>query len=168
MPNIRSTITAHNTSTIKKAQTNTENTKKECNCRNSTECPLEKKCLTESVIYQATVKSNNRIETYIGLTENAFKTRYRNHTASFRNVKHRNATELSKYIWTLKDNNETYEIKWKVIKKAKSYSNAAKRCNLCLTEKYYILCKPDLCTLNKRNELASGCRHRNKYLLEFV
>ena len=46
-------------------------------------------CLQPSVIYQATVirKDNNTTETYIGLTENDFKTRYRNHTASFRHAK---------------------------------------------------------------------------------
>ena len=49
-------------------------------------------------------QDNNITETYVGLTENDFKTRYRNHTASFRHAKHRNSTELSKYIWTLKDN----------------------------------------------------------------
>ena len=40
-----------------------------------------------------------------GLAESDFKTRYRNHTASFRHAKHKNSTELSKHIWTLKDNN---------------------------------------------------------------
>ena len=39
-----------------------------------------------------------------GLAESDFKTRYRNHTASFCHAKHRNSTELSKHIWTLKDN----------------------------------------------------------------
>ena len=38
------------------------------------------------------------------------KTIYRNHTASFRHAKHRNSTELSKNIWTLKDNNISYFI----------------------------------------------------------
>ena len=27
------------------------------------------------------------------------------------------------------------------------------------------ICKPELCTLNKRNELSSSCRHANKFLL---
>ena len=40
-----------------------------------------------------------------------------------------------------------------------------KRCNLCLVEKYFIILKPDLSSLNKRNELLSSCRHRRKYLL---
>ena len=45
------------------------------------------------------------VESAHGLTENNFKTRYRNHTSSFRHAKDRNSTELSKHIWTIKDNN---------------------------------------------------------------
>ena len=61
---------------------------KTCNCRQKNACPLDGNCLQPSVIYQATVTriDNNTTETYIGLTENVFKTRYRNHT------------ELSKHI----------------------------------------------------------------------
>ena len=73
---------------------------KTCNCRQKNACPLDGNCLQPSVIYQATVtrKENNTTETYIGLTENDFKTRYRNHIASFRHAKHKNSTELSKHI----------------------------------------------------------------------
>ena len=53
-------------------------------------------------------------ETYIGLTETDFKTRHRNHTASFRHAKHKNSTELSKHIWTLKNDNIDYSISWRV------------------------------------------------------
>ena len=42
---------------------------------------------------------------------------------------------------------------------------SSKRCNLCLKEKLLIICRPELSTLNKRNELVSSCRHRNKTLL---
>ena len=79
---------------------------KTCNCRQKNTCPLDGNCLQSSVIYQATVtrQDNNTTETYMGLAENNFKTRYRSHIASFRHSKHRNSTELSKHIWTLKDN----------------------------------------------------------------
>ena len=121
-------------------------------------------CLQSSVIYQATVKGNdnNTSETYIGLTENAFKIRYRNHTASFRHTKHRNSTELSKHVWSLKDNNIDYSVSWRIISSSSSYNTSSKRCNLCLKEKFLIICRPNLSSLNKRNELASSCHHRNK------
>ena len=138
-----------------------------CNCRQKNICPLDGNCLQSSVIYQATVtrKDNNTTETYIGLTENDFKTRYRNHTASFPHAKHRNSTELSKHIWTLKDNNIEHFISWRILASHSPYNNSSKRCNLCLKEKLLIICRPELSTLNKRNELVSSCRHRNKTLL---
>ena len=140
---------------------------KTCNCRQKNTCPLDGNCLQSSVIYQATVtrKDNNTTETYIGLTENDFKTRYRNHTASFRHAKHRNSTELSKHIWTLKDNNIEHFISWRILASHSPYNSSSKRCNLCLKEKLLIICRPELSTLNKRNELVSSCRHRNKTLL---
>ena len=39
-------------------------------------------------------------------------------------------------------------------------------CNLCLYEMLIIICKKELCSLNRRNELASSCPHRNKYVLQ--
>jgi len=88
---------------------------KTCNCGQKNTCPLDGNCLQSSVIYQVTVtrKDNNTTEPYIGLTKNDFKTRYRNHTASFRHAKHRNSTELSKHIWTLRDNNIEHFISWR-------------------------------------------------------
>ena len=140
---------------------------KTCNCRQKNACPLDGNCLQSSVIYQATVtrKDNNTTETYIGLTENDFKTRCRNHTASFRHAKHRNSTELSKHIWTLKDNNIEHFISWRILSSHSPYNSSSKRCNLCLKEKFLIICRPQLSTLNKRNELVPSCRHRNKALL---
>ena len=118
-------------------------------------------------MYQATVtrEDNMQKETYVGLTENTFKTRYRNHTLSFRNKKYSNSTELSKYIWDLKDSNVQYSIDWKIMKQCKSYSNNTKRCNLCLHEKFLIIKHPENSSLNNRNELVSTCRHRKKFLL---
>ena len=75
-------------------------------------------------------------------------------------------TELSKHIWTLKDAKKPFEIKWKVLKRCQPYNNLSKKCNLCLHEKFVIICRKDLCTLNKRNELASSCPHRNRYVLK--
>jgi hypothetical protein len=167
MPNIKTIIASHNKSILNKEQEKGNNNAEECNCRKKDECPLTGKCLTEGLIYQATViiEDTMKCETYVGLTENPFKTRYRNHTSSFRNEAYRNSTELSKYVWTLKDSNVHFSIKWKILKQCKPYSNITKRCNLCLHEKFVIICHPELCTLNSRNELVSTCRHRRKFLL---
>ena len=82
-----------------------------------------------------------------------------------KHAKHRNSTELSKHIWTLKDNNIEHLISWRILASHSPYNNSSKRCNLCLKEKLLIICRPELSTLNKRNELVSSCRHRNKTLL---
>ena len=129
--------------------------------------PINGNCLQSSVVYQATVtrNNNNTSETYIGLTETDFKTRHRNHTASFRHAKHKNSTELSKHIWTLKNNNIDYSISWHVLSSSSPYNSSSKRFNLCLKEKFLISYQPDLSSLNNCNELVSSCRHRNKALL---
>ena len=101
---------------------------------------------------------------YMKLATN-FKERYRNHKTSFRHSKRRNETELSKYVWNLQNENKPFQIKWKILKKCKSYSNINKKCSLCLNEKFIIICKKELCSLNRRNELASSCPHRNRYVL---
>jgi hypothetical protein len=168
MPNIGNIISAHNQSVLaKKPQQISVPKDKNCNCRQKDDCPLSQKCLVESVVYQATVTrdDNNDQQTYVGLTAGDFKTRYNNHTSSFRNPKHKNSTVLSKYIWTLKDSKILYSIKWKILRKCKPYSSRTKRCNLCLHEKYIIICYPELSSLNSRNELISTCPHRKKHLL---
>ena len=133
--------------------------------KNTNTLYLEGACLTKEVVYQATVRSNNRTETYVGTTE--FKTRWRNHQVSFINEKRKSDTEQSKHLWQLKRKQENFTIKWKILAKAKAYTNIKKRCNLCLTEKLFIITKPHLATLNKRNELVSTCRHKRKYILKF-
>jgi len=85
---------------------------------------------------------------------------------SFKNEKRKSDTELSKHLWQLKSKQENFTIKWKTLAKAKAYTNTTKRCNLCLTEKFCIVTKPHLATLNKRNELISTCRHKRKYILK--
>ena len=142
-------------------------TNKTCNCRQKNNCPLNDNCLQSSVVYQATVtrNDNNTSETYIGLTETEFKTRHRIHTASFRHANHKNSTELSKQIWTLRNDNIEYSISWCVLTSSSPYNSSSKTCKLCPKEKFLIICRPDLSSLNKRNELVSSCRHRNKALL---
>ena len=144
-----------------------ENPERTCNCRIKSECPINGKCLTKCLIYQATVKTldDGKEETYVGLTENTFKTRYTGHKASFRNESKKHETTLSQYIWTLKNSNTQYDVNWKIIAKCKPYSPSDKTCSLCTKEKYFIICKPEIATLNTRNELASECKHKKKHLL---
>ena len=123
----------------------------------------------KEIVYQATVinKDNNAQETYVGLTEGTFKTRYLNHTSSFRNEKSKKRHRTEQTHLVFKGINTRLSIKWKIIKKCQPYSNRTKRCNLCLYEKFIIICHPELSSLN-RNELVSTCRHRKRHLLANV
>ena len=106
MPNIASIISSHN-KTILTKHTNTEPTVCDtCNCRQKMSCPLDGKCLAEGVVYQATVK--------------------REDTGDFRNPKRKYSIALSKYIWNLKDINANFSLKWKIIKRCKTYSGRTK------------------------------------------
>ena len=84
MPNIKQTIDNQNKQKLRLFNNSaTENEEsKPCNCRKKDECPFDGNCLQAAVIYKAKVTrtDNNTHETYVGLTENEFKTRYRNHT----------------------------------------------------------------------------------------
>ena len=139
-----------------------------CNCRDKSQCPVEKKCKIKNVIYQAEVICGDNSETYIGLTSTEFKTRYNSHKHSFNDNSKRYSTELSKHIWSLKDSNQNFKIKWKLICQARPYNNISKRCHLCICEKYFIICKYRMATLNKRSELISKCRHQNKFSIGTV
>ena len=165
MPNIETIIEGHNRKLTKENPRNAD--ERECNCRQRDKCPLEGACKQRSVVYQATVtEDSGGKKTYVGLTEGEFKTRWNAHNSSFKNEKYEQATELSKHIWDLKRSNTNFKTSWKVLDRTSAYSNRTKRCNLCLLEKYYILFRPDLATLNKKLELVSCCRHAAKFLLK--
>ena len=54
MQNIKSVINNHNM----KVLNNTAETEKSCNCRNKNNCPLDGKCLTPNIIYEAQITLN--------------------------------------------------------------------------------------------------------------
>ena len=161
-PNMGRILKNHNKSVL---QTETKDASpRECNCRVKSDCPLQGHCLVTCSVYQADVETENgETYPYIGLADGEFKTRWYNHNKSFRTVKYKNDTELSKLIWDLKDKNIQNVIKWKIIAKCSSYRAGSKFCNLCLTEKLHILKNP--ASINKRTEIVSKCRHRRKYLI---
>ena len=75
--NMEKVISKHNKKIL--AEETEETNKKNCNCRIKANCPVDNKCLTESLIYKATLQTADASE-YIGLTDNTFKTRFNNHT----------------------------------------------------------------------------------------
>ena len=70
-----------------------------CNCWVKANCPLERACLTPSLVYIATVNTKNEPPMhYITITEHYFKSRYQNHKLSFNNKKYAASTTLSTHI----------------------------------------------------------------------
>jgi hypothetical protein len=159
------TIKQHNTKILKQTD---ESSERLCNCRNKAECPLEGKCLTKCIVYKASVEADSKTSIYYGLCEGEFKSRYSNHKKSFKHKKYALETELSKFIWSLKDNNMPYVLRWEIQSTAAPYKEGSRRCDLCLTEKVAIVRAEPKGLLNKRTELISKCRHRRKFLLSAI
>ena len=166
LPSMERIIHSHN-NRILKQNTNQPTNNRNCNCTNPQSCPLSGECLSKAIVYQATVtnNTNNNQETYIGMTSTSFKLRYSNHILSFNNRKYETMTELSKHVHKVQQLTNNYNITWRILKKCNSYSNVTKKCQLCLQEKFFIICKPELGTLNRRTELMSACRHRKDFVL---
>ena len=62
----------------------------------------------------------------------------RNHNSDFNHEQYIKSTELSKYIWSLKDAGTPYTINWSIVAKVKG-STKVDYCPLCLTEKYHLI-----------------------------
>ena len=160
MENIKSTISNHNHELL----SNDLPASAQCNCKHEKECPLDGKCLVKNIVYKAEIASQNgTVKTYIGMTSNSFKERYRNHLKSFNHRQYSSETELSKHVWDLKNDHIGFAIKWSIVKRAQAYVPGKNRCNLCTEEKLQIIKSKSQNLLNKRTELFSRCCHRSKF-----
>ena len=164
--NMESKIKKHNNKLLSETQPEAENM---CNCRDKSKCPVDNKCLTETVIYKAKVHYEHAEMEYIGLTDNPFKTRYNEHTHTFRNENKKKATTLANFVWDKKLNPHP-NIKWSIIQKCRRYSPGQKTCNLCLTEKLHIVKNMNNTrSLNKRADVGNKCsKHRQKHALKYL
>ena len=91
------------------------------------------------------------------------------HRQSFREEGRKNASTLSLYIWTKKlnkDNNGEFQepkIKWSILKTCSVYTAGQKTCDLCLSEKMFLLkAVNNPKNINRRNDIANRCFHRHK------
>ena len=163
--NVGNIIKQHNSKVLSKTNDNDD---RKCNCRSKPNCPLNGECLTQCLVYKATSTTSSNSFVYYRTSEREFKTRHNNHTKSFRHRECMNETELSKHVWNLKDHGLDNNLSWEIHKKTSPYQRGSKRCDLCLSEKVSNICADPDTLLNKRTELISKCRHRNKFLLAYV
>jgi hypothetical protein len=124
MPSMAHAVARHNVKTLKDDPQPVAQ-QPGCNCRGGTGvCPVQGRCLTESVVYRATVTDtgSGSHETYTGVTGNTFKERYNGHSSDIRNVGGRNNTGLAYHIWKLKDEGRNYGIQWNLVDRATFYT----------------------------------------------
>ena len=165
MGSIKSAINSHNRA-ILRTHDSDKKMERTCNCRKGNECPLNGKCLEKNIIYKATVTYDGKEKDYIGSSGNTFKTRYGQHKNSFISERSKKSTELSKFIWELKDKNIEYKILWNIVRRTASIRSAY-GCNLCNLERLEIANAKKERTLNKRTELQARCPHeRAKYFAD--
>ena len=119
-------------------------------------------------IYKATVKTADQTETYIGSTENSFKSRYYyGHAADMRGEEKDGGTTLSTYFLKKVREGKEPTVSWEVLRKCSKYKKGERSCDLCLPEKLEILKSNDR-LLNKRTELMYNCSHMRKHRLMMV
>ena len=167
LPNIGKRLAKLNTKKLSVAQVQVPN-EGDCRCRQ--ECPVDGECKDSNLIYSASVSSmengQEKVGKYYGQTSTTFISRYRNHMHSFKNKKLEKATELSKYIWNLKENKIKFEIFWKIERKANPYQPGGIFCHLCTSEAIAIgFHQGNECLINSKDEILSRCRHRDKWKL---
>ena len=152
MPNIDTLIKRHNTRVCAEEQ-KTDEQEKTCNCRQPSECPLSGECLASGIVYEATVKSaGSPCEMlYIGSTDTTFKACYGNHKASLTHENKANQTELSKYVWKLKNKGKDHKITWRIARRARGLTCKSRRCDLYLAQKLLIARANKRTLLNKRS-----------------
>ena len=103
LPNIKSTLNAHNRRILYPSPTTGRRT---CNCINISQCPLQKRCLSDNILYQANITpsgENSETKVYYGICETTFKLKYANHKKSFNHRNPKSDTELSNTFWRIKD-----------------------------------------------------------------
>ena len=95
-------------------------------------CPLNSVFRIRSIVYKATVVAGPGEDqrNYTGLAAQTFKQRFNSHQPVFSGQEVPEQHGLSKHIWSPKEKDADFEIKWEVQKKATEYQNATGRVNL--------------------------------------
>ena len=170
MPNLEKIIKSHNAKIERNEQCNLVQDKT-CNCRRGNICPFGGECVNKELVYEAHVhvdRPNAVTKVYYGLTCNTFKTRHNRHNETFRKKKFYDETELSKYLWKLKEKNINFRTEWKLKEHARPFKPGDKFCSLCNAEKKAIILGDRRKTLNKLSEFIAKCRHKKKYMLSSI
>ena len=117
-------------------------------------------------LYQADISSEKfQAKIYYDISGTKLRPRFSNYKKSFNYEKHKKDTQLLNEVWKIKASKEEPVSVWKILEQYQPYNVNTKRCLLCLNEKLQIAIYRGNNMLNKRTEIISKCRYRNKYAL---
>ena len=133
-----------------------------CKCKYNP-CPLGGHCETQNVIYRAEIHNIPDPLHYYGATSTKFISRWRVHQQSLANRNCATGTALSSKVWELRDTGHKPEVKFHLIKTARSAMAQVDSCKLCIEEKKLILFDKSDHLINTREEIFSRCRHRARW-----
>ena len=161
MGNMATIIKSHNSYVLGASQSNEEEQPKLCSCPRTKkdECPLQERCLTQNVIYKATVRTSSEQKEYIGSTGRSFKKRFSEHKHALKHRDSQQSTTLSKFIWKARDEGEEPKITWSLLHKIRTPRGPQRICTTCNLERMEIAAADRRQSLNKRSELTGKCVH---------
>ena len=101
----------------------------------------------------------------VGLAKD-FKARFSKHKASIATPTPKNSTTLSTHFLNQQAAGLNPKLSWRFLKtNLPTFNPVTNKCILCISEKFHILYKSELATLNSRSEIFSACRHKKAELL---
>lgn len=145
-------LRAHNGKVLQGNQTKAK-TKKTCSCRIPSLCCLNEECLTEAVVYKATIiKADERANRICYCHGASIQTPLAKPLQSVKHAKHETSQpKIAKYAWQLKEN-VAFPYKWEIERRCGAYKSGMRACDLCLSEKWAILKHAGNELLKKRSE----------------
>ena len=129
---------------------------------------MDGKCLEKDILYIARITSdllNYNAKEYKGIRSTTWKERYGNHRKAFRNDYYEKDSALSEEVWNIKRKDGQYTIQCQKHQNFPSYTPKMMKCSLCMNEKLETALHKGDDLLNKRSEIISQCRHRNRFKL---
>ena len=108
-----------------------------CNCRTRENCSLQNHYPELNNRADVENNANKGTKIYFSLAETSSKVRFANHNKHFSHEQYKKSTELSKYIWLLKEDQITSRIRWSVVEKVYGRTKI-NFCQLCLAEKLHL------------------------------
>ena len=126
---------------------------------------MDNKCLSKNIVYEGVITElpSGEEKDYRGLSSGFWKKRYAVHKQGINHRKYSKGCELTKHVWDIKDRNNTFNIKWKILETVRGRLVGG-ACKLCTTETMLINEHPNKQRLLNKQAIQK-CMHGGEYLL---